>query len=178
MRRILMTLALASMLVGGWALPASAQNNGLVIQNNGVDSTNSAAGADNVRISRAPGKSSSNNGGGAGNQEKKAVREPKDRKDRSGKNGGGEAAPADESAAAPDQGDLEGFSGDQGYVDPNAAPVEAPQPASTASQSSNAPIKLPNTGAGTQTPVLLLAMMAAMTAFGFGAAASRRRRAV
>jgi LPXTG-motif cell wall-anchored protein len=176
MRKIVVTLALAISLLGSWALPTAAQNNGLVIQNNGVDSTNSAAGADNVRISRAPGKSSSNNGGGAGNQEKKAVREPKDRKDRNGgKNGGEEAAPADETASAPDQGNLEGFSGDQGYVDPNAAPVEAPQPASPASQSSNAPIKLPNTGAGSGDSLAVLALVAALASLGFGAAASRRR---
>ena len=103
MPNTVVALALASALLGGWVLPASAQSNGLVIQNNGVDSTNSAAGADNVRISRAPGKSSSNNGGGAGNQEKRAVREPKDRKDRGNRNNGGGAAPADETAAVRSQ---------------------------------------------------------------------------
>ena len=59
MRRSIIAAALAVALLIGWAMPSLAQQNGVVIQNNGVDSSDSAAGADNVQISNAPGSGAS-----------------------------------------------------------------------------------------------------------------------
>ena len=55
MRRSIIAAVVAAALLTGWAMPSAAQQNGVVIQNNGVDSSDSAAGADNVRISNSPG---------------------------------------------------------------------------------------------------------------------------
>lgn len=139
-RQTVIAAALAGMLLAGSGVATLAQQNGIVIENNGIDNVNSAAGADNVRISRAPGSSQSNNGGGTGNEERRTVREPKDRDRGSRKNGEAAAAPAE---AAPAEGDLQDYSGD-GYVDPAAAPQEIAEPVDAAA----APIKLPNTGSG------------------------------
>jgi LPXTG-motif cell wall-anchored protein len=175
MRRSIVTLALATALLGSWALPAEAQQNGLVIQNNGVDSVNSAAGADNVRISRAPGNSSSANGGGAGNQERHATGEAKrqkNRKDRSARNndngGGGGAAPAE---AAP-EGDL------QSFADESAAPAAAPETAAAPQETSptgTTVLRLPSTGSGMASSLPLAALMSALAAGALGLVSLRRR---
>lgn len=143
MRRGVTVVALAAALWGGAMMPVAAQTNGIVIQNNGVDDVSSAAGADNVRISQNPGTSQSANGAGSGNEERRAVREAKDR-DRG--NRGGDAAPVEAAPAeaAPAEGDYQAY-GDEGtYVDPAAAPQEIAAPAGD----EVAPVKLPNTGAG------------------------------
>ncbi|MFN8593024.1 MAG: LPXTG cell wall anchor domain-containing protein [Thermomicrobiales bacterium] len=165
-RRTTLAIALATLLLGGGAIVTHAQQNGLVIENNGVDNTNSAAGADNVRISRAPGNSQSNNGGGANNEERHVVRQSKDR-DRSDKGSrkGGDAAPAD---AVPTEGNLEAYSGD-GYTEP-AAPQEIAEPQAQ----DVAPIKLPNTGAGPMS--IPWAALAAMAAGASSLLATRRFR--
>ena len=62
MRRSIVAAVLAAALLTGWAMPSAAQQNGIVIQNNGVSSTDSAAGADNVRISNNPGAGTSLSG--------------------------------------------------------------------------------------------------------------------
>lgn len=165
-RRTTLAVALATVLLGGGALVTSAQQNGLVIENNGVDNVNSAAGADNVRISRAPGNSSSNNGAGVNNEERRAVRQPKDR-DRGDKGSrhNADAAPAD---TAPAEGDLEAYSGDA-YAEP-AAPQEIAEPLAQDA----APIKLPNTGTGPMS--LPWAAIAAVAAGVSGLASARRLR--
>lgn len=141
MRRTVFAVALAAVLWAGVALPAGAQTNGIVIQNNGVDDVSSAAGADNVSISQNPGSIQSANGAGTGNEERRAVREAKDR-DRG--NRGDEAAPVE---AAPAEGDYQAY-GDEGtYVEPVAAPQEIVEPVAD----EPAPVKLPNTGAGDST---------------------------
>ncbi|MDF3037409.1 MAG: hypothetical protein K0Q71_115, partial [Thermomicrobiales bacterium] len=84
MRRYLVAATLAGALLAGWGLPAGAQQNGLVIQNNGVDNSDSAAGADNVRISNNPGAGQASSGGGVNNETTRAPRERKDG-DRSGR---------------------------------------------------------------------------------------------
>ena len=170
MRRSIIAFALAGAVVGGWALPAAAQQNGLVIENNGIDNSNSAAGADNVQISRNPGSSQSANGGGAGNQELRAIREPKEKKgkDKSGRNVDEGAAPE----AAPAEGDLEAYAGDTGYV---------PEPEYIAPEgvtdSSEAPVKLPNTGLGVGISFPFAALAAGLAAAAFGVAGVRRRQA-
>ncbi len=67
MRRSIIAAVVAAVLLTGWAMPSAAQQNGIVIQNNGVDSSDSAAGADNVRISNSPGNGQSLSGGGLNN---------------------------------------------------------------------------------------------------------------
>ena len=127
MRRTLMVLTLAGVLAGLPSLPVAAQQNGIVIENNGVDSSNSAAGADNVRISRAAGNASSNNGPGANNETANVVNEKnrarKDRGDR--KNADEAAAPAGDVAPAPADGNYEAYNdGSDGgqWSEPAAAP--------------------------------------------------------
>lgn len=172
MRRYLVATAVAVTLVAGWGLPAGAQQNGIVIQNNGVDSSDSAAGSDNVQISNNPGAGQASSGGGVNNETARAPREPKDR-DRGERRArdnaeGGEAAPIE--AAVPAEGDLQGFSEGGEYVDPAAAPVAAPQPA----EGEPVTLKLPNTGtgAGQHLPLAMLAGIAALVA---GAGSLRQR---
>jgi hypothetical protein len=171
MRRSIVAVALAGALLSGWTLPAEAQSNGLVIENNGVDSSNSAAGADNVRVSYNPGNAQSNNGAGGGNEVRRAEKEPKERnrKDKSAP----EAAPV-EAAAPPAEGDFAAYEGDAGYTEPApAAPEEvaAPQAAATDVLVQ----KLPDTGTGVGGALPLTALLAAVGALGFGAAGARRR---
>src|SRR5215204_5034555 len=91
MRRSIIAAVVAAALLTGWALPSAAQQNGVVIQNNGVDSSDSAAGADNVRISNSPGSGASLSGGGLHNETGEA--KERSRKDRSARNNT-DAAPA------------------------------------------------------------------------------------
>ena len=174
MRKHLVALVLAGALMAGWGMPAGAQQNGIVIQNNGVDSSNSAAGADNVRISNNPGAAQGSSGGGANNETARASREPRDRdrgerRARNAAEGSGEAAPA-ESAAAPAEGDLQGFSDGGEYVDPAAAPVEVAQPATAEPVT----LQLPSTGSGSGQGASLAAL-SAIAAFLTGVAGLRER---
>jgi hypothetical protein len=168
MPRVVIGMALASALMWFWAAPGVAQQ-GVYIENNGVDSNNSAAGADNVRISRNPGNSASNNGAGANNEERHAVQKEKARKDRSDRNGGGgEAAPvADEAAPAGD--DFQAYAEPTGYEDTsgNAQPEAAPQDVQPVDPSEI--VKLPSTGVGGRqtTPLAALALGLAAVALGW-----------
>ena len=171
MRRTIIAGALAVALLTGWSMPSAAQQNGVVIQNNGVDSSDSAAGADNVRISNSPGDGRSlsgvglNNGTGEVNQ--------RNRKDRGARNNA-EAAPAEQNAApaeeysAPAEGDYQAYA-DEGYVEP--VPVVAESVVEPLAQHV---LKLPSTGAG-PTSSMPLAAAAGMAALAFGAMSLRRR---
>jgi hypothetical protein len=170
MRRYLVAATLVGALLAGWGLPAGAQQNGIVIQNNGVDNSDSAAGADNVRISNNPGAGQASSGGGVNNETARAPRERKDRdrgERRDRNNAVSEAAPAE---AAPAEGDLQGFSEGGEYVEPAAAPVAVAQPA----EAEPIALKLPNTGTGTghELPLAVLAGIAALAA---GAGSLRQR---
>jgi hypothetical protein len=185
MRRPLIAFSLAGMLLAGWALPTSAQQNGIVIQNNGVDSTDSAAGADYVRISHNPGNAQSASAGGVDNETVRAVREPRerDRKDRAARNSGEaapvEAAPAQaapvEAAAAPAEGDLQAYSEAEPYVDPAAAPAAVPAEVAQPAEAEPVTLQLPNTGSGSVNEMPLAAALAGITALATGAASMRRR---
>lgn len=177
MQKVIVGIALSAALLTPWAYPAAAQQNGLVIQNNGVDSSDSAAGADNVQISRAPGNASSNTGAGAANEIGTVEKDrSRNRKDRGARNNAEElAAPAEEPVAAPADGGYEAYSEDTGWVDPAAAPEAAPQDAAAAADQSNLPIQLPNTGAGQGSELPLIATMLAMLASLAGLVGVRRR---
>ncbi len=170
MRRSILALAVAGALVAGCAVPVDAQQNGIVIQNNGVDSADSAAGADNVRISRAPGNSSSVDGAGANNEVAVASRENKKR-DRQAPaapeavDGGGEAAPVEE-YVAPVEEELQAYGE---YVDPAAAPAEDVAPAAPQV------VALPSTGVGASGSLPLSAALAAMVGMLAMAASVRQR---
>lgn len=174
MKRHLAAAALAGALLAGWGLPASAQTNGIVIENNGVSNSDSAAGADNVRISNNPGAGQASSGGGVNNETARASREPRER-DRgerragNGAEGEGGAAPV-EAAAAPVEGDLQGYVEGGEYVDPAAAPVEAPRPA----DAEPVTLQLPNTGIGAD-QAAPLAALAAAAALAAGAGSLRLR---
>jgi hypothetical protein len=174
MRRYIAAAALAGALLAGWGMPTDAQTNGIVIQNNGVDNSDSAAGSDNVHISNNPGAGQASSGGGMNNETARANRAPRDR-DRGERRaqdngGGGEAAPLE--AAAPAEGDLQGFADGGEYVDPAAAPVTAPQPA----DAEPVALQLPNTGTGTGAgQTTLLALLAAVAALASGAGSLRLR---
>jgi hypothetical protein len=173
MPRVVMGLALASALLWFWAAPSVAQQ-GVYIENNGVDSSNNAAGADNVRISRNPGNSASNNGAGANNEERHAVQKEKARKDRSDRNGGGEAAPVAEDAAAPAGDDFQAYAEPTGYDDGTgyAEPAAAPQDLPPVDPSEI--VKLPSTGVGVLGAVPLAALASALAAMALGWGIRRR----
>jgi len=174
MRRSIIAAVVASALLAGWAMPSAAQQNGVVIQNNGVDSSNSAAGADNVRISNNPGNGHSASGGGLNNSTETG--KDRNRKDRGARNNA-EAAPVEEYAAAgdeyvpPAEGDYQAAA-DEGYVEPAPAVEE-----SAVDSSSQNVLKLPSTGAGTESS-LSLAAAAGLAALALGAASLRRRRLI
>jgi hypothetical protein len=168
-------LALASALCAGTLSTVAAQQ-GVVIQNNGVDSTDSAPGADNVNISRASGMSSSNNGAGANNEAGRVVRDKernrRDRQDDSATSG--EMAPAETWEEAPAEGDYQAYAPEGELVDP-AAPVEAVASEAAASLDPNLPVQLPNTGIG-HDPVSSAWAAAALIALAMGIAAIYRSR--
>src|SRR5215212_8042022 len=126
MRQSIFAGVLAVALLTGWCVPSAAQQNGVVIQNNGVDSSDSAAGADNVRISNVPGDGRSMSNGGQNNGTGEAKQ--RNRKDRGARNNA-EAAPADQNAApaedyaAPAEGDYQAYA-DEAYVEPVPAVEE------------------------------------------------------
>ncbi|MCC7021592.1 MAG: LPXTG cell wall anchor domain-containing protein [Thermomicrobiales bacterium] len=172
MRRAMVALALAAALGGSWALPAAAQNNGIVIQNNGVSQSDSAKGADNVRISRNDGASSSNMGAGENNAVIRAEKAPKERggKERKNRSSDEVAAPAE---TAPAEGDYQAYGEGEALAEP-AAPEPAPQEMAQPAEEVVAPIKLPNTGAGAPAPSLAASAIAALAAGLFAAASARR----
>src|SRR5215204_5124534 len=144
MPRSIIAGALVMALLIGWAMPSVAQQNGVVIQNNGVDSSDSAAGADNVQISNNPGRGQSLSGGGLNNETGEA--KDRDRKDRGARNNA-DAAPAEEYAApvdeyaAPAEGDYQAYA--EEYVEP-VPEVDT----SVADTSAQQVLKLPSTGTG------------------------------
>lgn len=175
MRSVVVGLAISGALFGAALAPAVAQQ-GVVIENNGVNSSDSARGADNVNISRASGASSSNDGAGVGNEAGYVAREKnRDRKDRGERNanrGGGDETPADTSGAAPAD-DYQAYTEEGEWVEPVAAPMEAS--AAQPALDPNLPVQLPNTGVGASLPLAPLA--AAGIAALMGGASVRRRRA-
>lgn len=180
MRRIFVTAALAGALLGGGLLSASAQD-GIVIQNNGVDSSHSAAGADNVNISEASGNSASNNSSGANNEVRTLNREERtrDRKDRSERSSDdvAEAAPEGGEWVPEDTGTYDAYA-EEGtdWTEPVAAPVELAAEVQPAPDSSgNLPIQLPNTGAGIEEAVPLAAFAAGALSAASGSLSWRRR---
>ncbi len=180
MRKILVTAALAGALLGGSALTASAQD-GIVIQNNGVDSSHSAAGADNVNISQANGNSASNNGAGANNEVRTLDREERtrDRKDRSERTSDevAEAAPDSGEWVPEDTGTYDAYA-EEGtdWTEPVAAPVELAAEVQPAPESTgNLPIQLPNTGAGIEETIPLAAFAAGVLSAACGSLSWRRR---
>jgi LPXTG-motif cell wall-anchored protein len=173
MRRSIIVAVVAAALLAGWVMPSAAQQNGVVIQNNGVDSSDSAAGADNVRISNNPGNGQSLSGGGLNNEI--GTKKERNRKDRGARNNA-EAAPAEEYAAAdeyvpPAEGDYEAYA-DEGYVEPVPAVGE-----SVVDSSSQQVLKLPSTGAGSETS-MPLAAAAGLAALALGATSLRRHRLI
>jgi hypothetical protein len=170
MRRSIVAAVLAAALLTGWVIPSAAQQNGIVIQNNGVSSTDSAAGADNVRISNSPGAGTSLSGGGLNNTTGEA--KERNRKDRGARNNA-EAAPAEEYVApveeyvAPAEGDYQAYA--EEYVEPVPA-VDA----SGADPATQQVLKLPSTGAGF-TSSMPLAAAAGAAGLVLGAMSLRRR---
>jgi len=170
MRRSIIAAVVAAVLFAGWAMPSTAQQNGVVIQNNGVDSSDSAAGADNVQISNNPGRGQSLSGGGLNNETGEA--KDRSRKDRSARNNT-DAAPAEEYAApvdeyvAPAEGDYQAYA--EEYVEP-VPEVDA----NMADTSAQQVLKLPSTGTGDASS-LWLAAAAAIAALALGATSLRRR---
>jgi hypothetical protein len=173
MRRSIIAAAVAAALLTGWAMPTAAQQNGVIIQNNGVDSSDSAAGADNVRISNSPGNGRSLSGGGLNNET--GTTKERDRKDRGARNNA-EAAPAEEYAAPaeeyvpPAEGEYQAYA-DEGYVEPVPVAEEIATDASTEQQQV---LKLPSTGTGVPSP-MPLAAAAGAAALALGGTSLRRR---
>ena len=152
MRTALFALAASMWMFSAAFAPVAAQQ-GIVIENNGVDNSDSARGADRVNISRASGASSTTDGAGLNNESGRAVRDKnRDRKDRGARNSnGGEAAPAETLDAAPVEGDYQPYAEDGAWVEPVAAPeVLAPD---ASALDPNLPIQLPNTGVGGSLPL-------------------------
>jgi hypothetical protein len=174
MQRSIIAAALAVALLMGWAMPSAAQQSGVVIQNNGVDSSDTAAGADNVRISNAPGDGASLSGGGLNNE----IGETKERNrnDRGARNNA-EAAPAEEYVApaeeyvAPVEGDYQAYA--EEYVEPVPA-VEESIVDPSMQQSTQQVLKLPSTGAGYSSSMPPTAA-AGMAALALGVESLRRR---
>jgi len=181
MRPSIIAAVLAGALLTGWSMPSAAQQNGVIIQNNGVDSSDSAAGADNVSVSNSPGSGRSLSGGGTNN----SIETTKDRnrKDR-GERNNAEAAPAEEYAApaeeyaapadeyaAPAEGDYQAYTEEQ-YAEPVPAVEE-----SVIDTSTQQVLKLPSTGAGVESS-MSLAAAAGLAALAFGATSLRRRRLI
>lgn len=171
MRKSFAAVAISGMVFSMVSLPAIAQQ-GIVIENNGVSTSDSARGADSVNISRASGASSSNDGAGINNESGRVVKEKnRNRKDRNSRNNdGGEAVPAD-STAAPAEGEYQAYTEDGEWVEPASAPEELV--AETPAIDPNLPVQLPNTGVGSSLP---LAPLAAAALSALMAVGSMRRR--
>ena len=173
MRRSIIAGALALALLTGWAMPSAAQQNGVVIQNNGVDSSDSAAGADNVRVSYNPGNGATMSGGGLNNETGEA--KERNRKDRGARNNA-EAAPAEEYVApaeeyvAPTEGEYQAYA--EEVVEPVPAAAE-----NVADPATQHVLKLPSTGAGFSSS-LPLGAIAGFVALTLGAESLRRRQLI
>lgn len=168
MQRSITAFALAGVVLAACAIPSAAQD-GIVIQNNGVDSSDSAAGADSVRVSNNPGDGAALSAAGANNEIGTVERE-RDRKDRRARNNA-EAAPAEEYVApaeeyvAPVEGDYQAYTDAGEYVEPVAAPEQtAAEPAAPQQQV----LKLPSTGVGDPTSLPLVATMAGFVVSALG----------
>jgi hypothetical protein len=178
-RKTLLTAALAGALLGTGLLGVSAQE-GIVIQNNGVDSSHTAAGADNVNISQANGNSASNNGSGANNEVRTLSREEKtrDRKDRSERTSDevAEAAPEGEEWVPEDTGTYDAYA-EEGtdWTEPVAESLATGAEVQPAPGSGNLPIQLPNTGAGLEEAIPLAAFAAGALSAACGSLSWRRR---
>jgi hypothetical protein len=177
MRRSIMAQALAGVVLAACAMPSAAQQNGIVIQNNGVDSADSAAGADSVRISNNPGNGAALSAAGANNEIGTVVKE-RNRKDRGARNNA-EAAPAEEYVApaeeyvAPAEGDHQAYTDAGEYVEPVAAPEQTAVDTSTQQQQV---LKLPSAGVGDPGSLPLAAAVAGFAAAALGTIGQRRRR--
>lgn len=148
--RFVTGLAIAGTMIMGMLGTVQAQQ-GVVIQNNGVDSTDSARGADNVNISRASGMSSSNNGAGVNNEAGTVVRDKeRNRRDRQNDAAAVEAAPAEAWEEAPAEGDYQAYAPEGEWVDPATAPVETVASEQATTLDPNLPVQLPNTGSGAE----------------------------
>jgi LPXTG-motif cell wall-anchored protein len=163
MRLTIGALAIAALIGAAIGAPAraGAQSNTLIIQNDGVSQSNSAAGASNTTTRPAVNQASK--------AQKDKTRNPnrgQRNSSASPDNGGGAAnAPADQGAAG--QG-----AADQGVSD--FAPQET-APTSDATGSETAPIKLPNTGAGDQVELGIAVGLATLSAIAAAAAVAARR---
>ena len=177
MQRSIMALAVAGVVLAAGAAPSAAQQNGIVIQNNGVDSVDSAAGADSVSISNNPGNGAALSAAGANNEIGTVVKE-RDRKDRGARNNA-EAAPAEEYVApteeyvAPAEGDYQAYTDAGEYVEPVAAPEQTVVDTSTQQQQV---LKLPSTGVGDAGSLPLAAAIAGFVAAALGTMGLRRRQ--
>ena len=182
MRQVIAALALAGVILTGWAMPSAAQQ-GVVIQNNGVSSSDSAAGADNVRISNESGNGQSLSGGGVNNATG-TVERVRERKDRGARNNA-EAAPAEEYVApaeeyvapaeeyvAPAEGEYQAYADTGEYVEPVAAPEQSVVDVPT--EQPNV-LRLPSTGAGDPSILPLASAAMGFVVSALGAAALRRR---
>lgn len=162
MRQAVGALTIAALVGGaiGAPAPAGAQSNTLIIQNDGVSQSNSAAGASNTTVRPVVNRTEK--------AQKDKTRNPNrgQRNDNANPDNGGNAAPAPAAAPA-DQG-----AGDQGVS--NFAPQET-APTSDAAGSETAPIKLPNTGAGDPVDLGLAAGLAALSTIAAAAAVAARR---
>jgi hypothetical protein len=164
MRLVVGALAIAALVGAAIGVPAraGAQSNSLIIQNDGVSQSNSAAGASNTTVRPVVNKTEK--------AQKDKTRNPNrgQRNDNANPdNGGDNAAPAEPAAAPADQG-----AADQGAS--NFAPEET-APTSDATGSETAPIKLPNTGAGDPADLGLAAGLAALSTIAAAAAVAVRR---
>jgi hypothetical protein len=174
MRRSIIAAVVAGALLAGWAMPAAAQQNGIVIQNNGVDSSDSAAGADNVRISNNPGNGRSLSGGGLNNEI--GTTKERNRKDRRARNNA-ESAPAEEYAAPaeeyvpPAEGEYQAYA-DEAYVE--SVPAVEASVVDVPTQQEQV-LKLPSTGTGSESSVPY-GIAVGLAALSLGATNLRRRR--
>lgn len=169
-RSVLVVGAMAGLLLAGGSASSALGQDTIVIRADGPDVSNSAAGADNVRVEANPGRRQVALGQGQGNQEIRRAprpnREQNRDRDRSRNNrdqGGEAAAPASAPAPAPV---------------PVAEATEA-QPvaeSNVAQGSETQPIALPSTGAGLIDVVPRLVALLSGGAIAAGAGWSGRRR--
>lgn len=141
------------------------------IRDDGPNVSNSAAGASNTRIERAPGNQQAISNNGQNNREaKRASRgENRQNKDDSGGNGGGEPAPSDGFLNP----DTSGLQEPAPVAEPVAAETAQPAPA-PASGSATSPIQLPKTGTGGVDLSMISAIVAAAGASLAGWSARKR----
>jgi hypothetical protein len=179
-RKILVTAALAGAFLGAGLLDASAQD-GIVIQNNGVDSSHSAAGADNVNISRASGNSSSNNGAGANNEVRTLSREERsrNRKDRANRNSeeAVEEVATEEAWVPEDTATYDAYAEEStDWTEPVAEPLAIGAEVQPAPEAGGTlPIQLPKTGVGFEEAMPFAAFAAGVLAAACGSMSWRRR---